>query len=425
MPKVAQFLKGAGLPANLYTGYGKAAGWRGSTVTGTGDLTVAGTYNDHFHALAVTGKSWQNVTVQVKNMLSLWSTNISTSLSGSQDKGTSQAIYRDYDVIYGATRNGYIYPVYVSNVAINPSANTVSLITSSSGYGVGVKVKNLTIGAAYAKNSVINGVGFFDANGNVLTDTSAQSFTVPSNTAFAMLIFTTAIKDTLVTFANAQLELGSTATPYAPFVPNSPSPDYPSAIVNSGGFLHLPRLDPIAMPTLRQNDVWSVRTGVVARTKNKIEMDGVTPGRRFDNKNPDAGDYKSFYLSKVSLLAKLNKWGMLCSHFPYATWTPPAGNCWWEADSSAGMRLHKSYMPNYDTLTTDAQRVAAANAWLAAEYAAGRPVTVEYDLETPTTETVPAYPDIPTTYKTTQITVTDCDANVLPEIAATLKVVDE
>lgn len=43
---------------------------------------------------------------------------------------------------------------------------------------------------------------------------------------------------------------------------------------------------------------------------------------------------------------------------------------------------------------------------------------------TPTTETVTAVPDISTTYKTTQITVTGCDANALPEIEATLKVTD-
>jgi len=61
----------------------------------------------------------------------------------------------------------------------------------------------------------------------------------------------------------------------------------------------------------------------------------------------------------------------------------------------------------------------------AAEAAAGHPVTVEYELATPATETVPAVPDIPTTYKTTQITVTGCDVNVLPTIEATLKVTDE
>ena len=82
------------------------------------------------------GKSEQAVTEQGKNLLSLYSNNIITNPPFStQTSGTSQSIYKDYDIIYGATRNGFISSDRVSDVNINAATNTITLKTTSSGWG--------------------------------------------------------------------------------------------------------------------------------------------------------------------------------------------------------------------------------------------------------------------------------------------------
>ncbi len=62
------------------------------------------------------------------------------------------------------------------------------------------------------------------------TNVYSSPFTTPDNTAF---IRTHAYASDINV---AQLELGSTATAYEPFVPNSPSPDYPSPIISAHDF---------------------------------------------------------------------------------------------------------------------------------------------------------------------------------------------
>ena len=53
-----------------------------------------------------------------------------------------------------------------------------------------IKVNNVVVGAVYTKNSAVNGVGFFDFNGNVLSHTGGSTFTIPENTAFLFAVFT-------------------------------------------------------------------------------------------------------------------------------------------------------------------------------------------------------------------------------------------
>lgn len=195
-------------------------------MTATGTLTVEGTYNDFLSGLTVTGKSWQSVTVQGKNLLD--STRF---VQGTIIGATGADIPSDK-----RCRTPFYIKVSPNSSYTIKGASTCKLwifeykgdFSSEGGYVSGA------IGSAI---TIVTGANIaYVRIGVVQTDGTNEITTAPS----------------MIPGMSIQLELGSTATDYAPFVPNSPSPDYPSSIVNSGGFLHLPGLDPIAMPTLRQ-----------------------------------------------------------------------------------------------------------------------------------------------------------------------------
>ena len=69
-------------------------------------------------------------------------------------------------------------------------------------------------------------------DGILISHTRSETFIIPENTAFLFVVFTSSgasEENTLLVKSNAQIELDS-ATPYEPFSPNSPSPEYPSPI---------------------------------------------------------------------------------------------------------------------------------------------------------------------------------------------------
>lgn len=135
---------------------------------------------------------------------------------------------------------GFTYTIQNSNAVTlnctNPGAysslhiNLVGLTTGKSYSVSGVQSgKNITLGmdeatdAAFVNRTVINGSqvtvreGYFyklKIYANINSTSSTETYTN--------------------TYTNIQLEEGSTATAYEPFIPNSPSPDYPS-VINSIG----------------------------------------------------------------------------------------------------------------------------------------------------------------------------------------------
>ena len=135
---------------------------------------------------------------------------------------------------------GFTYTIQNSNAVTlnctNPGAysslhiNLVGLTTGKSYSVSGVQSgKNITLGmdeatdAAFVNRTVINGSqvtvreGYFyklKIYANINSTSSTETYTN--------------------TYTNIQLEEGSTATAYEPFIPNSPSPDYPS-VINSVG----------------------------------------------------------------------------------------------------------------------------------------------------------------------------------------------
>ena len=99
-----------------------------------------------------------------------------------------------------------------------------------------IYVKGLTsiVASGYINLGVSPSTCFYDANKTFISgipgndDNSRVKTTVPTTAYYMRFSYTVTALDTL------QLESGTTATAYEPFIPNSPSPDYPS-VINSVG----------------------------------------------------------------------------------------------------------------------------------------------------------------------------------------------
>ena len=90
---------------------------------------------------------------------------------------------------------------------------------------------------AYRISAVPGGTGikaygvFSSPDGKIVSSSLGTAFNSGENDWVLAVFYAnygTAIETS--TFTQIQLELGSVATTYTPFVPNSPSPDYPSPI---------------------------------------------------------------------------------------------------------------------------------------------------------------------------------------------------
>ena len=103
-----------------------------------------------------------------KNLLSLKSKNIIAGLPYT-GPSASPPYFRDYDIIIGATRNGYINSGSVEIYEI--TENKLDIMTKSSGYGVGIKFK-AQAGEVYVKSDNVSGIGLFDKDGNNLAFTA-------------------------------------------------------------------------------------------------------------------------------------------------------------------------------------------------------------------------------------------------------------
>lgn len=149
-----------------------------------------------------------------KNLLSLKSKKILDNLPYTPPS-QSQQYFRDYDIIIGATRNGYISSGSVEIYEL--TENKLDIMTKSSGYGVGIKFK-AQAGEVYVKSDNVFGIGLFDKDGNNLAFTAGtqKNITAPANTAFGFAIIATEPNVRQV-IENFQVERGTVATPYEPY----------------------------------------------------------------------------------------------------------------------------------------------------------------------------------------------------------------
>lgn len=109
------------------------------------------------------------------------------------------------------------------------------------------------------------------------------------------------------------------------------------------------------------------------------------------SKNAEAGDYWSFYITKseypwLKFSDKYADTVHLCNIAKSQWWDVNASEesefAWW-SKSSAGIRVHKSRLPNYENLTDDNSKLNAFKAWLKSEYDSGNPVIFIWALAEP------------------------------------------
>lgn len=118
-----------------------------------------------------------------------------------------------------------------TRVTPDKSLSNIGTLQDASGFSTSSYISILP-STTYFK-TLLRACAWYDVNKTFISYTASVdniAITSPSNASFIRLhCYTTSLD-------SGQLELGSTATTYTPFVPNSPSPDYPSPIVSANNF---------------------------------------------------------------------------------------------------------------------------------------------------------------------------------------------
>lgn len=140
----------------------------------------------------------------------------------------SHGTARDFSAPFayiGITRNNYFNNSRINSYSITDDSVTVNI--AQSGYGVGLNVgvsAETTYTISYNnKTTEYIGLGYFDANGEYLSNkqfygVGTWSFTTPANCVNLMVVFSPASNTNVdVTYNDVQLELGSSETSFAPY----------------------------------------------------------------------------------------------------------------------------------------------------------------------------------------------------------------
>lgn len=155
-----------------------------------------------------------------KNLL-----NTLTRTEATLQSGLNEQVNFEFDKYYiGLSPNSYYH--YSSNIcATGVLEDEIWKITSKSGYGVGfpVRVKPNTKYVCSGNVSANGrfGIGFYDKDGNLISYLYSinMSFTTPINCEIITVIIIGAYSEySQLTFSNIQLELGTVATEYEPYI---------------------------------------------------------------------------------------------------------------------------------------------------------------------------------------------------------------
>ena len=363
--QVYHLYKGFYKPAQLYLGDKKVAGYNVQTFIGN-PLTLTGTYDDCFSQLQTTGASNQLVTHQGKNLFN-------------RSKETASQ-YIGYD-------SGTL---------------VTSAVSSTSDYIPAEANKQYTVNFTNDANG--RGICFFNSSKSYISGVyyaPPRTFTTPANTAFIRFSY-------FINATDVQLEAGSAATAYTPFVPNSPSPDYPAQIsgatkitVGNGVTAHdyyLPQ--PLySLPDGTADEIEAV-SGQEAQRIGKAILNGST-GTWLVYPSSESALSICFYASGLFSNRKIPSSSntSICDKFLYSSniiySTSDVDEGYYPYPTIAdrhAIRILKSRLVGWLDTWTDAQKVAAFKSWLSAN-----PVTVLYELATPQTISgtpilVPTYP---------------------------------
>ncbi len=228
--------KGDARPVNLYQGPHKIAGWVEQEQTGT-DMPFENTYNDRV-GLSVLGRSRQD-SKYYREAASAQTIAILQHAKSVLDKArvdftAAQTVTVQGKNLFDAgSPSAVIVPGYISSGEFRVNvANTKSVIIKA------------TAGKQYALSKVGGDrwvYGFFGSYptvGQLVLSGGITEITGVAPTGTQYLVWYVASASSELP-TQLQIEEGAMVTAYAPFVPNSPSPDYPAPISGySGGNLY-------------------------------------------------------------------------------------------------------------------------------------------------------------------------------------------
>lgn len=151
-----------------------------------------------------------------KNLLDIHNRTKGTTPNG---VNTLQRKFETDKYYVGMTRNNFCYDWQITTAEY--ADGVWSIANKVGGYGIAFPVE-VKPNATYCVNvRGLTGVGFYDAEGNFISDWVQQGanrhFTTPSNCAIVTVCLIPAVAGEITEFSNCQLEVGTTVTEYEPY----------------------------------------------------------------------------------------------------------------------------------------------------------------------------------------------------------------
>jgi hypothetical protein len=206
--------KGDHKPVNLYRGDKKIAGWHEETQVGEGPLVFENTYDDEA-SVVIEGNTEQIRTEQGLNLLDIRKASF-IEVGGESYPGT---LTIEGDVISYEYLPGSYGIMLAGAINVNPNTEysascLVTQIAGTLGPSYGIRVHYLQTGIYSSVSQKWN-----------------ITFNTGENTSIEILFYVGMASPTggIIEFINFQYKLGL-LVPFNPFVPDSPSPDYPSEV---------------------------------------------------------------------------------------------------------------------------------------------------------------------------------------------------
>lgn len=431
--KNAVFMRGDYKPAKLYKGTQLVAGW--SPVTKTAPCAWDGTYND-FLDVTLKGAGKQDVPAPVNlfSMQAVIQAGNCTDITIASDRLSASALGNTGSVDPGNLwyANGWL--TFYAAGAIPAGSYTLAL-----------DLEILEDGATSERYIYARRDDFEIMQAFALPKTRSGHLTFAMEIAQPLTSLTVTLNSSKLKVSNIMVvQPGTNTDTYIPYSVSGPKWDAPVALQAGSGTLKSRSRDgakqsEVVLPVLRAipgtgirdtaeylgGGSWRVTHNVCA-----LELSGSESWTKGGDKtDADGVQYSVFWMyarQKLDVPEANNTRAIrVCSHLPcYRTyWAPgfPEGSAF-SADGS-GLYHNAGGYPQMFGLTfkkADISTLEQFKAWLAAQQAAGTPVTIWYQRETPVTETL-ALGELKTYPGYTALEVTGA---LLPDVTAGAKAAD-